>query len=142
MRLETLELTFLVEFRVMVKAELYGAADDFLRSDEPVGFCHDFAVNATRLMPRRGAMVFDSLCHDLNLVFVKPSVQILVFSDDAPRDMMVGVAAFTKPGIVVSGNGIDHILIYIIILSQGHASLNDLFGVVTLMCRVEMVVAR
>ena len=142
MRLETLELTFFVEFRVMVKAELYGSADDFLRSDEPVGFGHDFAVNATWFMPRRGTMVFDSLYHDLNLVFVKPFVQILIFSDDAPRDEVVGVAAFTKPGIVVCGNGIDHILIYIIMPGQGHAPLNDLFSMVTLMCRVEMVVAR
>ena len=129
---KTAVLPFLVELGMMVEAELYGATDDFLGQDEAVGFGDDFAVDAARLVPRRGSVVLGGLRHGLNLVFIEPFPQFHVLADDVPRDEMVRVATFAKSGVVVGGDGVDHVLIHVVVFGQGHAALNDFFGVVAL----------
>ena len=138
---ETLVLSFLVKFRMMVEAELDGAADDLLRRDEAVGFGHDFAVNRAWFMSRRGAMVFSGLRHGFDLFFIEPFPQILVLADDASRNEMVRVAAFAKPRVVVGSDGVDHVYLDLIMLGQGQTSRNDLFGVVTLVSSIKKIVA-
>ncbi len=54
---------------------------------------------------------------------------------------MMGVTSLAKPCIVVCGDGVDHVLIHIVMFGQGQTPFDDLIGMVPLMGRVEMVVA-
>ena len=86
-------------------------------------------------------MVFGSLCHGFDLVFIEPIAQMLVFSDDATRNEVMCVAPFAESRVVVSGCGINHVFVHLVVFGQGQAAFDDLLGMIALMCSVEMVVA-
>ena len=86
-------------------------------------------------------MVFCCLSHSLDLIFVEPLPELLLFSDDMSGDHMVQLSPFAQSCVVKSGNDIDHLSVDVEMVGKIQAFGNDLLYVVALMSRVEMVVA-
>ena len=54
---------------------------------------------------------------------------------------MMGIASLAKPRVVIGSDGVDHVLIHIVMFGQVQAPFYDFIGMTALMGRIEMVVA-
>ena len=130
------------ELRIVFNAKLNGSAYDGVRIDETVSLCHDTAIDGAGLVARRGTMILGSVSYDAYLLFREPLAQVLVVADNPGRHLVMMLAAFAQPRIVVSTGGINHIRIDTQLLGQLHALPNHHQHMVALMSLVEAVIPR
>ena len=119
-------MAFIVQLGKMRKPELHSPADDVHRLYVAVGLGHDASIHASRFYVGRSPVVFCRLSHGLYLLWTEPLMQPGILPDDAARNQMVPLASFHHTGVVVGGNGIDHVAVQLGVMpGQLHALCHD-----------------
>ena len=75
---KTLPLFLLALLGVMVETVFDGATEHMFGLKVAVGLCHNLAVDAAWSVGCRGAVVFYSLLHNLELLVAEPTAQTAV----------------------------------------------------------------
>lgn len=134
---DSLDVSLSVQLRIVPEAELDGATKDGVCVNQPVCLCHYLAVDAPWFVVGRCSVVFNGLCHCLNLLVREPFPQVGILSDYSTGNNVVCLAVFLQSQVMVGGNGINHAGIDIIERQDVHALPDDRTNMVFLMCFVE-----
>ena len=112
------------QFGVVGHAVLHCAADDGPGNNKPISLGHYTTIDCSWLVVRRCAnlgtsylytLVLYGLLHSCYLLCCKVLPQKGVRGKNLSRDDMVAFSTLSKPRIVVCGNGVHHIYIYIVV---------------------------
>lgn len=142
MKSETLPVTCAVEFGIVFHAELHGASADMFRLHVAVGFGNDASVDAAWWVAGRGTMVFHSLSHRLDFVFVEPSQQPTVARKNLATQQMVRLPWSLQTQVVIGCHSIGHVRVDTRLASQFQRTCYHLCDMVAIVCEIEVVIAR
>ena len=128
--------------RIVRKAILYRSTKDGVRIDQSIALGHNLSIDTARFMVATGAMILSSLSHHLNLLRSEPLQQTSILTNYSPRLQVVRLPIHHQTGIVIGGNGIYHVLFYIVMLSQRKTLSDNRIRMVTLVRRIKSLISR